>query len=111
MICGRGEEVSSEAEQIAVASVEAGDRSTSHLIDLVGDGDAGDSRSADVVVRNEKARSDFGHDANLVTHMHEVGPDGRLDLTDQVEWGSAHVVARRTRASPTHGTLRSTPHA
>jgi hypothetical protein len=111
VICGRGEKVAPEPEQIAVPSVEAGYRSASHLIDLVGDGDARDSRSTDVVVRNQKARSDFGHNANLVPNMHEVGSDGRFDLTHQVEWAQAHVVAMRTTASPTHGTVRSTPQA
>ena len=81
----RGEEVAPEAEQVAVAGVEAGDGAAAHLLHLVRHGHARDGGPADVVVGNEERGGDRAQHADLVPHPGQVRGGGRLDFADQLE--------------------------
>jgi hypothetical protein len=87
---GGGEQVAAEAEQVAVARVDAGDAAPAHGLHLVRDRDAGDGGTADVVVRDEEGARHRGQHADLVPGVREVWPDGRLDLADDLERACAH---------------------
>src|SRR5579859_2077919 len=91
---GAGQQISAESEHVAITGVQAGDGTTAHLVDLVGDGDARHGRPPDVVVRDEVARGDPAHDADLMAHMHHVWSGGRLDLADPLERAGLHEPRR-----------------
>ena len=94
----RGEEVAPEAEEVAVAGVEAGDGAPAHRLHLVGDGDARDGGPADVVVGDEEAGGDRAEHADLVAYPFEVGRGGRLDLADELEGRGGGVMVRSGEA-------------
>ena len=57
---GGGQEVTAEAEQVAIARVETRDRPAAHPRHFVGDGDARHGRTADVVVGDQERRRALG---------------------------------------------------
>ncbi len=81
----RGEQVAPEAEQIAVAGVEAGDGAAPHLLYLVRNGHARDGGPSDVVVGNEERGGDRAQHADLVPHAGQVRRGRGLDFADQLE--------------------------
>ena len=80
-----GQQVTAEAEQVAVAGVEAGDGAPAHLLHLVRHGDARDGGPTDVVVGNEERGGDRAQDADLVPDAGQVRGGRRLDFADQLE--------------------------
>ena len=70
-----------EAENIAIASIDAGNRVASHELHLMSDGDARYGRSSDVVVGDEEGISDGTEHPNLMANVGQVRACGRLDFT------------------------------
>ena len=81
----RSEEVAPEAEQVAVAGVEAGDGAAAHLLHLVRNGHARDGGPSDVVVGNEERGGDRAQHADLVPHAGQVRRGRGLYFADQLE--------------------------
>ena len=90
---GGGEQVAPQAEQVAVARVEARDRTAAHRLDLVRDRDARHRRAPEVVVGDEERRRDAAEHTDLVPDRPQVGPGRRLDLADQLEVRRAHEMS------------------
>ena len=82
---GGRQQVAAEAEHVAVAGVEAGDRPPAHRGHLVGDGEAGHGGPAEVVVGHEVGVGDLAEHADLVAGVDQRRPRRRLDLEDQLE--------------------------
>src|SRR5262249_42704132 len=82
---GGGQEITAEAEQVAVTRIQTRDGPPTHQADLVRDRDARHRRPADVVVGDEERARDATQDADLMTHVLQVGPSRRLDLADDLE--------------------------
>ena len=94
-----GQQVPPEAEQVAVAGVEAGDAPPAHRLDLAGDRDARHRRPAEVVVRHQERPGDRAEHPDLVPHPGQVRPRRRLDLAHQLE-AHAHPTVRHRRPIP-----------
>src|SRR5581483_8571210 len=75
-IGGSGEQVAAEAEQVAVAGVDAGDGVSAHVLHLVRDRDAGDGGPADVVIRDQEGAAHRGQDSDLVAACFRSGRTG-----------------------------------
>ena len=66
---GGREQVAPEPEDVAVPGVDARDRTSTHEVDLVGHGDAGDGGATDVVVGDQERRRDARQHADLVADV------------------------------------------
>ena len=74
-----------EAENITIASIDAGNRVAPHELYLMGDGDTRYGRSSDVVVGDEEGISDGTEHPNLMANVGQIRPSGGLDFTDDLE--------------------------
>jgi hypothetical protein len=70
-----------EAENVAIASVDARNRVASHELHLMSDGDARYGRSSDVVVGDEEGISDGTEYPNLMANVGQIGVCSWLDFT------------------------------
>ena len=75
-----------EAENVAIASVDARNRVTSHELHLMSDGDARYGRSSDVVVGDEEGISDGTEHPNLMANVGQIRACGWLDFTQDLEF-------------------------
>ena len=74
-----------EAENIAIAGIDARNRVASHELHFVSDGDARYGRSSDVVVRDQERIGDGAEHANLMADVGQIRACGWLDLTKDLE--------------------------
>jgi hypothetical protein len=61
-----------------------------HRLDLMGDRDAGDGGSPQVVVGDQKHVSRLAQGSDLMAHMHQIRQRGRLNLAHDLETIIAH---------------------
>lgn len=74
-----------EAENIAIASIDARNRVASHELHLMSDGDARYGRSSDMVVGDQEGISDRTEYPNLMANVGQVGARSWLDFTQDLE--------------------------
>jgi hypothetical protein len=82
-----------EAENIAIASVDARNRVASHKLHLVGDGDARHGRSSNVVVGDEEGISDGAEYPNLMANVGQVRACRWLNFTKNLEFPCHRIYA------------------
>lgn len=97
---GRGEQIAAKTEPVPVSAVDAGDGFRTHRRDLMRDGNAGDGRSPEMVVRDKEGVGNRRHHSDLLANRIQIRACRRFNLAYQLEPTGRHRKTVQVQTRP-----------